>query len=204
MTSTNSSANNGPTDLDDVIDGIEDAVEDGSAKVRDIVQQFGGRSFGPLLAVAMIFAITPLGAIPTVPTMIGVLTISISGQILFGRQTPWLPDFLLDRTISADKVRGARRFHDKWLKRLDRIVTTRFTVMTGPTGQKLCAGIIIILAAMMMPLEAVPFAVILPASVILIFALGLAARDGLIVGIAWVLSVVALGLAGYWLVQLWG
>src|SRR6056297_132132 len=61
----------------------------------DILQVTGRRSFGPVLLVAGLVTLAPLiGDIPGVPTLMALLVVLVSGQLLAGRRQIWLPGFL--------------------------------------------------------------------------------------------------------------
>ena len=60
--------------------------------------------------------------------------------------------------------------------------------MTSPPAQVLTALLSIVLAATMVPLGVVPFGVVAPAFIIGLLGLGITARDGLLIAIAFSLS----------------
>lgn len=73
----------------DLLDALEGAGEGkGVATVADINESLGVRSFGPLLLAAGLIGLTPIGDIPTV---LAVIVVLISGQLLIGLRGFWLP-----------------------------------------------------------------------------------------------------------------
>ena len=65
--------------------------------VSSLLDAVGRRSFGPLLLFAGLIALSPLGVIPSVPTMVAVSVMLIVGQLLCGRKQFWLPRFVVRR-----------------------------------------------------------------------------------------------------------
>lgn len=102
--------------LDEILSKIEQANSDGNGDVsmEAILESIGRRSFGPLLLLAGLITLAPIvGDIPGVPTLMGIFVLIISGQLIFQRQYFWLPELLLNRSVSKEKITKAF----KWLHR---------------------------------------------------------------------------------------
>ena len=159
--------------------------------VSDIQQEVGQRSFGPFLLVPALFEISPLGGIPGVPTLIGLIVVITAAQMLFGRRHFWLPAFISRRSISGDrvvpaltKIRPAARTVDKGLRpRLQRI--------TREPWSRAVAGLCILCAVIVPPLEVVPFASSGPFAAIALIGLGFMGRDGLFVWLGVIVAAVS-------------
>lgn len=174
-----------PHSLTDVVEGIEDLTE-GKRKVclGDALDQFGSRSFGPILVILPLLESSPLGAIPGFPTALSVLIALIAAQIALGREHLWIPAFIEKRPISArklgraaEKVEGVAAWIDKWFK-------GRLKWLTGATATRIAAFLIIGLCVLVPPLEFVPFAASAPMIAIAMFGLALMVRDGLLMLVA--------------------
>ncbi len=167
--------------LESLIDNALDEIEGDTISLRDLVAAFGKRSFGPFLTVfGLIAAVPPVGSIPGMPTTMGVLILLVAVQMLFGRTELWMPDWLEDKSVAREKVEGVRDKMRGIFKAIDRVVGPRLTWAINDIDQKLVAIICCILALMMPPLELLPFAVIIPASCVIMFGLAFVARDGLL------------------------
>jgi hypothetical protein len=161
----------------------------------DILEMIGRRSFGPILLVAGLVTLAPLvGDIPGVPTLMALLVILVSGQLLAGRRRIWLPRFLRERSVTRpglekilDRLEPPARFIDRFFHpRLS------FLVM-GPGGHLI--AISALLVALVMPmLEFIPFSATLAGAALTAFGLSLIARDGFlaIVSLASTAAVVTL------------
>ena len=186
-------------DLEGVLSELKTAAHSNGAKVSvgEIVDAFGRRSFGPLLLLCGLLGMTPVAAVPTAPSALAVITALIAGQLLFGRERIWLPRFLEKLSVKAQRVDQAVRVARKPARVADRIVRPRLPLLTGPLADRLVALACVVVAAMVPPLELLPFVAFVPALAIAIFGIGLVARDGLVVLIALALSAGALGLVAW-------
>jgi hypothetical protein len=77
----------GPTDLEGLLDQLEDAGNgDTEISVREVRDAIGRRAFAPLLLLVSLLGFTPLGGIPGVPTTLAVIVILIAGQVALSRR----------------------------------------------------------------------------------------------------------------------
>lgn len=174
--------------IEELLDKVDDETDKCELVVEDVVEALESRGYGPMLLFVALLALMPTGAIPTVPTVVAVLIILISGQMLMGRKHPWLPKFLRERGIEKEKFRDARDKTSTVIEKLDRVVKPRMHwVFHGPVV-KLVAGTCLLIAMTMPPLELLPFAVFVPAAAIGLFGAGLTVRDGLLIILGFVLT----------------
>lgn len=171
------------------------ARAEGEQKVTgaDIQSALGRRSFGPFLLVPALFELTPIGGIPGVPTLFASIIVIAAVQILFGKGHMWLPRFLRERRLRADRVTRAV----DWLRPAagwsDRLFRRRIAWLTQEPFVRVIAAICLVLAFTVPPLELLPFASSVPMAAIALFGLALVAEDGVLACGAIVLSVAALG-----------
>jgi len=184
-------------DLEDLLADLDRAASSNGAKVSvgEIMETIGKRSFGPLLLLGGLLGMTPVAAVPTAPTIIALITILVSVQLLFGRESVWIPRFLEKLSVKADKVKKTVKVSRKPARIVDRMVKPRLEALTRPWADRVVALVCMLVAMIVPPLELLPFVAFVPAAAIATFGLGLIARDGLLVLIAFVISTTALGLA---------
>ncbi|MFC3079080.1 exopolysaccharide biosynthesis protein [Phenylobacterium terrae] len=189
----------GAQDLEDLLRELRKAADGNGPKVsvQEIMDAVGHRSFGPLLLLAGLLGMTPVSAVPGVPSMIALITLLVASQLLIGRDTFWLPRFLLKRTVKADKLQKTVHVAARPARVVDRMVKPRLQVLTGPVADRIVALVCVILALAVPPLEFLPFVAFIPSAAIATFGLGLIARDGLLVLIAFTISAGALGFGAY-------
>jgi len=176
-----------PKKLGDLLDDIDQEVEGADDfAVRDVLDAFGTRAFGPLIAVPALIVMTPVGAVPGVPAILGLFIVLIAGQHVFGRKHPWIPKQILNRSVSSNKWEKASKKAEPWAERIDKVIKPRLTWLVGGAMERVIGILAIALSVMMVPLELIPFAVALPGLALLMLGLAISARDGvlMIVGLA--------------------
>ena len=178
----------------DILDSLRDVANDEEqVPIGDVVQAMGARSFGPFIMLPALIEISPLGAVPGVPTFLALVIAITAAQLLFGRDHLWLPGFVRNRSAKSEKVLKAvdrLRPIAEWMDRWFHGRMKRFA--SGPFP-RIAAACVIALAMTVPPLEFIPFASTAPMAAIAAFGLALIVRDGLLMLIAGVLTVAALG-----------
>lgn len=185
--------------LTDVLNEIDDDSGGDELKVREVVSALETRGYGPLMLAPAMLTVLPTGGIPGVPTVTAILVLFIAAQIVIGKETPWIPQKLSQRSIKRQKFEDARKKAEPYTKKFDQILKPRLKQLVSSTGTRIVAGICILLACLLPPLEVVPFAAIIPASAIAILSVGISANDGLVIIAGMIAAIFGLMAAGYWL-----
>lgn len=171
-----------PANLEQILDYMGRAEPDADeVSVEDIVSGLGYRSFAPLMLFAGLITMLPIGGIPGVPTLMGLLVLMVSVQLLVGRRSFWLPRWMLERSVSKDKFETSRRRMLKPARFVDRFLHPRLTFLTGDSGHYVVAVVTVLIALMMPPMELIPFSALGAGLALTLFGLALLANDGLIV-----------------------
>lgn len=185
--------------LHGVLDRVESASEDGEkvslGKVLDVL---GEHTFAPLLLIPGLVMLAPGPAdIPGVPIVLGLFVILVAVQPLLNREHIWIPHWMENRELSSRRVKKMIA----WLRRpagwIDRLTKRRYTPLVNHAGVAVIAVACILIAASTPILEFIPFSANLAGAAITAFALALIAKDGLIAGIATLLSLGTVGLVLY-------
>jgi hypothetical protein len=173
---------NEPMDLMHLLDRIEAAAAGADpVSAGAVVDAVGHRSFGALLLVPGLVTLAPLiGDIPGVPTLMGLLVLLVSVQLVIGRRRFWLPQWMLRRSVAQDKVCKVIKWLRPVARFLDRISQPRLTVLTRGAGAYAVALSCIAIAAALPPMEFVPFSANGAGAALTLFGLGLIAQDGLL------------------------
>lgn len=173
-----------PDGLADVFDELNNSVNRGSenANVRlgVLLSAVGRRSYGPLLLIIGLFAISPATILPGMTTAAAVITLIVAGQMALGLKRPWLPKFVLNLKVPRkpflhflDKARPTvERIDGVWLRE-------RWAFMTVPLFVNMVALCVIAASLITFPLSLIPFAPLAPGIAVVMFGLGMTARDGL-------------------------
>ncbi|MEX2642337.1 MAG: exopolysaccharide biosynthesis protein [Acetobacterales bacterium] len=182
----------------DTIEGV--AEEHGEVSVGDVLEGLGSRSYGPFLTVPALIALSPVGGIPGVPTLLALIIILLAAQMVWGRTHFWLPGILSDRRIPSERLRKGLAWMRPVARRMDRWFHGRLEALTGRQAVRVAAAACIVLALAVPPLEVVPFVSSAPMAAIALFGLALLAHDGLLMLVAGVAAAAAAGTAVWFLI----
>jgi hypothetical protein len=152
--------------------------------IEIMIEAAGRRSFGPLLLVPGLIALSPLSGIPGMPTTVGIMVLVLAGQLLLGRRHFWLPKWLLKRSVSKAKFERALRFLSPLARSIDRMIRPRLRRLTQDGAIYFISVMAILVALTLPPLEFVPFAATTAGAALTAFGLALIAHDGVLVVIA--------------------
>lgn len=179
--------------LENVIERTINDIDGDKITLGDVLDLFGDRSFGPVIAfLGLLVVLPPLGAIPVLPAIIGLLIVMFCVQIIFGASHIWVPGFVEKRSIPKDKLIAADKRAHPWLRRIDRLISGRLEYLTGRISVVIAAIVVSLLALLMIPLELVPFAVAAPGIAIVLFGIAFVARDGVLMLIAYLAAATAM------------
>ncbi|MCO7247890.1 MULTISPECIES: exopolysaccharide biosynthesis protein [unclassified Halomonas] len=174
--------------LMDLIASLERMEQDAQrVSVDDVVHAVGRRSFGPLLLVTGLITLAPIiGDIPGMPTLMALLVLLVSVQLLAGRETFWLPNWMLKRSISRHKFDKGIYYLKKPARWIDGLLRIRLPWLTGYIGIRVTAFVCLLIALAMPPMEFIPFSANGAGLALSLLGLGLVARDGaaLVLGFA--------------------
>ncbi len=146
--------------------------------VRDIMSVLQDRAFALLIVLLGLPNCLPMP--PPIPLVCGLLLALVAIQIVFGRDAPWLPGQLMNRSLArADVERAVGRAMPAFRK-LERFSRPRMTFLDTPVAMRVMGAIILILALGL--LFAPPFVGQIPLGLaVCLVGLGLVERDGLVI-----------------------
>ncbi len=162
--------------------------------VREIIDALDARSFGLAVLLFALPSVVPMP--PGVPTVVGIILLIVSVQMVFAREDLWLPGILSRRAFDRKSLVKAFEGLAPRLAFLERLMKPRLLFMTGRTGT-VFIGVIVLVMAVVLILPLPPGGNFPPALACAVLGMGLAQRDGLIVLIGLVVSVVALTVVSY-------
>jgi hypothetical protein len=160
----------------------------------EFVDGMGARGFGFCLIV---FGLLAAISLPGVGSVMGAPLLLFALQLMWGMKQPWVPKFLARRSISADGAKKTIERAHRWLKKIEIFAKPRVSWLTEGLIQRLVGLFCLLLAAVIvMP---GPFTNNPPGMAITLLGFALAERDGVLMLIALLASVVAfvLGLSAF-------
>jgi len=170
-----------PLTLTALLAAIRPRPEEQALSLGDILSRIGQRSFAASLLVLALLMVSPLSAIPFLPSVVAIIIVMIAGQAVLGRHHLWLPDFVMRRQISAHKLRHALDGLGRAAAWIDARRSGRWVVLTQQPIASLAYLVMMVIALTWPPLSFVPFSATLGAIGLAMLAAGQTLRDGIFV-----------------------
>ena len=101
---------------------------------------------------------------------------------------PWIPRRLEQFEISHDRLESSVEKTLPWVKRLEKVLRRRLVFLVSKPMLGPIAIAVLLLAISFYPLSLIPFGVFAPGFAVAAFGLGLTVKDGLLVGLGFVLT----------------
>lgn len=170
--------------LQTLIASLVEQTTGDSVSIEDLLDAVGRRAFGPLLLLLGFIAISPLTIVPGTSWLVALVTLLIAGQVLLGRQRPWLPKKALAVSFPREALVKGAELMAKPARTVDSFVKPRIGLLTDPPFVQIVSLLAMVAALITFPLGLVPFGPILPGLAIMLIGLGLTARDGIMLLLA--------------------
>lgn len=187
----------GKGSLSQILSNLVDDTKGEKVTLGELFDTLDQRSYGPLLLLPALIAVAPTGAIPGMSIVTGSIIALFAVQLLIGRSHPWLPERLESFEFSRKTLSRSVDKAMPWVKAVESHLRRRLTLLAEPPANRIVALLCLLLALTMFPLALLPFAVAVPGTAIMFFALGLTTRDGLLILAGFVFSAAAIALT-YW------
>jgi len=147
-----------------------------------LLHGLGRQSFGMLLLIATVPAFVP---IPGVGGAIGgPLVLLVGLQLLLGLKSPWLPKIIARRGPKRSTLSKLERAISRWMQRLERLVRPRQPLILDHWLMSIFTGLQLVILAVLLALP-IPFTNVLFGLILLLYALSMLERDGVLMLAAW-------------------
>jgi hypothetical protein len=120
---------------------------------------------------------------PGLSAVLGAPLLFVTAQLMLGRPTLWMPGFISRQSIPRDFFALLTNKLSPLLRRTERILRPRLTLLFRPAPERIVGAACLLLAIIL--LLPIPFGNIPPAWAIAAFALGILERDGLATVVGW-------------------
>ena len=175
--------------VSEVLREIANTWPDERISLGDFVDLFGDRGHGLLMLTFALPNLVPI-YIPGLSAVTGIPAAVIALQMALGLRHPWLPGFLLRRSMSINDLRRIVERAEPWLLRIERVLQPRAEALARGVLKRLMALVCIALALFLsLP---IPFTNMIFAGPLAVFALGVIQRDGVAVTVSALASVAAI------------
>ncbi len=162
--------------------------------VGELMDLIADRGFGLLLLILALPAALPIPA-PGYATPFGIAMVILAGQLVAGRSTPWLPDFIRRRSIPYKMLDFSVRNGTLPLRVVELLIRPRLQGLSRSGAFLSLLGLLIAVMAALMSLP-IPLTNTAPSFVIFVLAAGMLEEDGLILLGGILLAPIAAGIAG--------
>lgn len=173
----------------DILQIMRGAITSDHITVGTLLEAMDNTGKAVILLIPALIVVTPLSGIPGLSTFGGLMIALISFQMLLRRPTVWLPRFVLQRRISAARFNKALNGLGRPAGVIDRYAAPRLRWLFGFPGRQLLQATCMACGLAMPFLELVPFSATTLAAAVVIMAVSLIVRDG-------VLALIGLGSVG--------
>lgn len=172
--------------------------EDRKLTVEEIIDCLGKHSFASTILAFSLISTSPASGIPGVTAFVALIVMFLVVQMIIGRDSLWLPGFIMRRDIEAKKLREGVR----WLRRpvdfVDRYLHERSTYLLHRPWVYLPLLMVLLLTLFMPFMEVIPTSGSIASAMIAIFAAGYLMRDGRVVMLSMLLmSLLPVGAAWF-------
>jgi hypothetical protein len=161
--------------------------------LRELVGDLGRSTFGVLLFVATLPAFIPIPGLAG--ALSGPLVVLVGLHLLILLRKPWLPDFIARRGPQRSTLIRFDRISDRWLRWLEKVVRPRLLGMIDHPVATVLTGLQLVLLGILLALP-IPFTNFLFGALLLLYALALLERDGVLMLISWGAGLVAIYVFG--------
>lgn len=182
-----------PQGMRAVIDALCDGDPAEQLALRELVGDLGRSTFGVLLFIATLPAFIPIPGVAG--ALSGPLVVLVGLHLLILLRKPWLPDFLARRGPQRSTLIRFDRISDRSLRWLEKLVRPRLLGMIDHPVATVLTGLQLVLLGILLALP-IPFTNFLFGGLLLLYALALLERDGVLMLISWVAGVVAIYVFG--------
>lgn len=170
-----------------------------------ILEQMEERAFGLFLLILALPCCIPF--LYGVPQVVALPLMFISAQVLLGRKSPWLPERLGNRTVTTEGLKNLGSRAGPWLRRIEAVSRPRITALTRPPLDRIVGlALVAFSASILVPL---PLTNTVPGFAVVVVAMGLLQRDGILVvlgallGTAWIAALLLTGASLISLIMGW-
>ena len=183
---------------------VADATSD-QVTLDWVLAQLHERAFGLFLLILALPCCIPF--LYGIPQVVSLPLMFVSAQILMGRRVPWLPQKLGQRKVSTSGLQSLAQRAGPWLRRIEAISRPRLAALTqAPMDRLVGLALVLFSASILVPL---PGTNTVPGFAVVLVAMGLLQRDGVLVllgsvlGTAWIATLLFAGATLASLIKAW-
>lgn len=163
----------------DVLERAVNQHDTDDVSLGDLMQTLHERGFGLLMLVLVLPNCIPVPVPPGVSTIFSLPLLYLSVQMVAGLDAPWLPFWLRNKKISRKTLAKIVQAANPKLKKIEILLRPRVSFASTRAGEKI-VGFFWLLFAISIAIP-LPMTNFIPGIGILVSALGLLSKDGLVI-----------------------
>ncbi len=187
-----------PRTLLQTIEDLSAAAPEEGFSLREIFDKLDESAFGAGLFLLALPCCIPF--LYGVPQVVALPMLVLAGQMVMGREEPWIPEALAARKIDRKGLVQMATGGRKWLGWIETIVRPRLSVITGARSERVIGAFLFgFCCSILVPLpmtNTVPGFAVAVASFGLMQKDGLAVIAGLVIGTVWIGGLITAVLLG--------
>lgn len=160
--------------------------------VSDFIGGLKNRVLGIIMLTFSIPCIIPMP--PGVAAACGLVLLSCGIHLILGLETLWLPKLIASRSLSSAILERIVRRTLPVVQHLERLCRPRWSAVTSRSGRSFI-GIMVVIQSIVLILPIPVLGNLPPGVAVGVIALGLVERDGFVILIGLILSILAIGIA---------
>lgn len=181
-----------PRRLSEILTDIANDPERERIAIADIRDAMGDRAFGAMMFVFAAPNTLPVNA-PGVSVVLGIPLLFLSLQLMLGFAVPWLPQALVQATVTRPRFARVMNVIVPWMRRAEKFSRPRWPLLAMGFAERLIGLVCVVLSVVL--ILPVPFGNMGPGIAVCILAFALLERDGKATLTGLAISAVALALA---------
>ncbi len=179
--------------LSDIFDDLCVDQNDENITLETILHNLNNRGYAPLLIVPSLIILSPVGAIPGVPAILGLFIFFVAFQMMLGRSEPWLPSFVKKLKFETKSFCSGLEKSEPILKKIERVIKPRYCFLaTNKLAYFFVSIMSVILSMGVVSIGFIPFLPDLLVLPILFFSIGLLTQDGIVIILGMIALLIAL------------
>ncbi len=175
-----------------LLEKVVDHHQHDTISIGEIKNAMHERGFGVLMAIAALPLCLPIPAPPGYTTFFSIPLFLFSLQMIWGRDSPWIPKWIARRQIKRKTLAHLVEKAAPMLRKIERLLRARLYFASSATGERLIGIVAFICSlsiAVPLPLTNLP-----PGYGILIMSLGLLGKDGVTILIGMAVGLLGVGI----------
>ena len=171
----------------ELLKGVVSKQDKDNITLHELMSLLHERGFGLILIILSLPVLVPL---PGITIIIGIPMMIFTVQMMLGHEYPYIPYFIGSKSFQRGTLSSIVEKAAIYLQRVEKIMRPRMFAMSSKTGERVI-GFFGFLCAISVALP-IPFGNAIPSLGIVTMSVGLLSRDGLIVLLGIIISIIGI------------